>query len=92
LPIWYFTSDPMWAVVILTVIDLLGFGPTIRKSYSQPQSESLGFFALFATRNLIVIMALENYTIATVLFPAAIAFACLFLITLIVYRRQTIVR
>jgi len=90
LPIWYFTSDPMWAVVILTVIDLLGFGPTIRKSYNQPQSESPGFFALFATRNLIVIMALENYTVATVLFPAAIAFSCLFLITMIVYRRRII--
>ena len=90
LPFWYLTSDPMWAVIILTIVDMLGFGPTIRKAYNQPHSESLAFFGLFATRNLIVIMALENYTVATVLFPAAIAFACLFLITMIVYRQREI--
>lgn len=25
LPLWYFTSDPLWAVVILTTVDILGF-------------------------------------------------------------------
>ena len=33
LPFWYFTSDPLWAVVILTTVDVLGFGPTARKAY-----------------------------------------------------------
>lgn len=31
LPMWYLTSDPLSAVVILTVVDLIGFGPTFRK-------------------------------------------------------------
>ena len=31
LPFWYFTSDPLWAVVILTTVDVLGFGPTSGK-------------------------------------------------------------
>lgn len=88
IPLWYFTSDPLWAVIILTSVDALGFGPTIRKVYSQPYSESLIFFTLFASRNLIVIMALENYSVTTVLFPAVIATACIFLITLITYRRH----
>jgi hypothetical protein len=88
LPLWYFTSDPLWAVVILTTIDVLGFGPTIRKAYFHPHSESLPFFVLFTARNLIVIMALENYTITTVLFPAVIATACTVLITIIRYRRR----
>ena len=88
LPFWYFTSDPLWAVIILTLVDLLGFGPTIRKAYFQPHSESLLFFSLFATRNMLVVLALESYSWTTVLFPAAIAIACLLLITLIAYRRQ----
>ena len=46
LPFWYFTSDPLWAVIILTTVDVLGFGPTVRKAYSQPYSESLSFFAI----------------------------------------------
>jgi hypothetical protein len=88
LPFWYFTSDPLWAVVILTIVDVLGFGPTVRKAYAFPHSESLLFFALFTARNLIVIMALENYSVTTVLFPAVIAAACMLLITLIAYRRR----
>lgn len=87
LPLWYVTSDPLWAVVLLTVIDVLGFGPTLRKAYAFPHSESLLFFALFAARNLIVVMALEHYSLTTVLFPAVIAAACLLLMALITYRR-----
>jgi len=88
LPLWYFTSDPLWAVVILTTVDVLGFGPTVRKVYRYPHSESLLFFALFTVRNLIVIMALERYSVTTVLFPAVIAAACLLLISLILLRRR----
>lgn len=91
LPFWYFTSDPLWAVVILTAVDVLGFGPTVRKAYCMPHSESLLFFGLFAARNLIVILALENHSITTVLFPAVIATACILLMTMLTYRRRVLV-
>jgi hypothetical protein len=90
LPFWYLTADPLWAVVILTTVDVLGFGPTIRKAYHYPRSESLFFFALFATRNLLVIMALEHYSLTTILFPAATGAACIVLITMLGYRRRTL--
>jgi hypothetical protein len=90
LPFWYFTSDPLWAVVILTTVDVLGFGPTVRKAYILPHSESLLFFALFTARNLIVMMALENYSVTTVLFPAVIAAACILLMAMVAYRRRAL--
>jgi hypothetical protein len=90
LPLWYFTSDPVWAVLVLTIVDLLGFGPTVRKAYTSPRSESVLFFALFMLRNSLVILALEQYSLTTVLFPAVIALACLALIMMIIYRRQVL--
>jgi hypothetical protein len=42
LPLWYFTAAT-WAVVILTTVDLLGFGPTARKVRDDPHAESLMF-------------------------------------------------
>lgn len=90
LPLWYSTSDPLWAVVVLTTVDVLGFGPTVRKTYYLPHSESLPFFGLLAARNLVVIMALENYSLTTVLFPAAIGIACVSLIAVMVYRRRVL--
>ena len=90
LPLWYFTSDPLWAVVILTTVDVLGFGPTVRKAYTHPFEEKLTFFALFAARNLVVIAALENYSLTTVLFPAVIATACLLLMGVVMHRRHAL--
>ena len=90
LPIWGTTDNPMWAVIVLTFVDLLGFAATVRKSYAQPYSESLLFFTLFLLRNLLVLIALENYSLTTALFPAVISVACLFLIAMIVYRRRII--
>jgi len=90
LPFWYFTSNPLWAVVILTTIDLIGFAPTFRKSYNYPYQEQLLFFILMASRNIISIMALEHYSLTTLLFPAATALACILLVQLIIIRRTII--
>lgn len=89
LPCWFFTSNPLWAVVTLTLADLIGFGPTIRKAYGHPFDESVSFFALGALRNLLVILALEHYSLTTVLFPAAVGVACLFLSFLLIYWRSS---
>jgi hypothetical protein len=90
LPLWYLTSDPLWAVVILTTVDVLGFGPTFRKAFSQPFEEQLRFFVIMAVRNLISILALEHYSKTTVLFPAVIAAACLMFILMVLYRRRVV--
>lgn len=88
LPLWYFTSDPLSAVVILTTVDLAGFGPTFRKAYAFPFEEKLLFFALIALRNAIAILALQNYSATTVLFPGLTGFACVLFIFMVVYRRR----
>ncbi len=90
LPLWYLTSDPLWAVVLLTTVDVIGFGPTVRKAYHFPYSESLLFFGLFAVRNLLVMMAFENYSVTTLLFPAVIAAVCVALIVMSTYRRRVL--
>ena len=88
LPIWYLTSNPVWAVVVLTCVDILGFGPTIRKIRDQPHSESGAFYGGFALRNALVVMALEEYSWATVLFPAGVGTVCFLVTVFIMVRRQ----
>jgi hypothetical protein len=90
LPLWLATTDPVWAVTVLTLADLFGFGPTIRRAYHSPHQESLLFFALGSLRNLFVIIALEHYSMTTALFPAAVGIACLLLSLMLVLRRQSI--
>lgn len=88
LPLWYLTSDPLCAVVILTTVDILGFGPTFRKAYFLPHQEQMTFFVLIGLRNLISIAALAHYSLTTVLFPAVTGAACLMFILMVVYRRR----
>ena len=90
LPFWFVTSDPLWTVVILTTADLVGFGPTFRAAYRRPHDERIWFFALAAARNLLVILALEHYSLTTALFPAAVGLACMVLAVLIAYRRHAL--
>jgi len=90
LPVWYFSSDPLWAVIILTTVDVLGFGPTIRKAYSYPFDENFLFFALFMLRNIFAAMALESYSLTTMLFPTVIATACLMVLAIIALRRRSL--
>ncbi len=90
LPLWYLTTDPLWTVMVLTVVDALGFGPTFRKVYADPRSESSLFYGVFMLRNLLVIVALESRSATTVFFPAAIATACLALIVLMLWRRRLV--
>ncbi len=89
---WYLSADPLWAVLILTSVDLLGFGPTLRKAYHHPHQEGGSLFAIYAFRNLLVIGAMETFSLTTVLFPAAIALACLGVLLLLAYRRARVPR
>lgn len=91
LPCWLFTSDPLWAVVILTLVDTIGFGPTVRKAYFAPHEESVNLFALTTLRNGLTILALEKFSLTTVLFPAVVGVTCLLVVLMLVYRRRRVV-
>jgi hypothetical protein len=88
LPLWWLTADPLSAVAILTLVDALGYGPTIRKAYGRPFEEHLTFFALVATRNVVSIGALEHYSATTVLFPAVMATIAYGFVALVIFRRR----
>lgn len=87
LPCWLLTSDPLTAVVLLTGIELAGFGPTFRFAFGHPQEEHVGFYSLGALRSTLAVAALEHYSLTTVLFPAAKVLASVTLVALITYRR-----
>ncbi len=88
LPAWFVTADPLWSVVILTVVDALGFGPTLRKAWVRPQEESIAFYALFAVRSGLSVLALASFTLTTVLFPATMVVACIPVCAMLWWRRR----
>ena len=88
LPAWFITQDPLLAVIIMTGVDIAGFGPTLRKAYHHPHSEALSFYVVLVLRNLMILLALENYSWTTILFPAAIALTCVCLVIVVLVRKR----
>jgi hypothetical protein len=90
LGLYAITDQPLLSVVLLVAVDMLGFIPTIRKSWNKPHTETLFSYSLNTFRFAIGIYALQTYTVVTWLYPVAWLLANgLFSILLIVRRRQT---
>ncbi|CAN5182604.1 hypothetical protein BH09PAT2_BH09PAT2_07920 [soil metagenome] len=69
LAIWLFAKEPVLSTILLTLIDLLGFAPTIRKSWNKPYSETLSFYFLNTIRFALAVFSLHEYTVVTSLYP-----------------------
>lgn len=90
IPIWFITGDPLWAVIVVVIIESLGFFPTYRKAFSHPHVESMTAFFLTILKYSLALLALEKYTLTTTLFPIALIILSSVLLTEIYWRRKKI--
>lgn len=85
--VWWGMHQPLLAVVMVSLIDGIGYWPTWRKTYEEPGSESLFFWILMATSVACIIAASESWNFLTILYPATLAIANSILVGIIVMRR-----
>ena len=90
--LWLVVKQPVWSVVLATVVEILGFAPTVRKSWSKPHSETLFTYEIAALRHGISILALQQFNILTVLYPAAWTIANIFFVAFLYWRRNTFLK
>lgn len=88
---WLLTNDPLVSVILITIIDALGFLPTVRKSYKKPHQETLVTFMLSIIKYSLVVIALQKYTAVTVLFPLSLVVMNALFVGMLVIRRKQIV-
>lgn len=68
---WLVADQPIVAIFFAVIADMLAFFPTVRKSWNQPHTETLSLYATNTLRFGLAILAIEHYTILSVLWPAA---------------------
>jgi len=73
--VYVFLHNPVLSVILITIIDFVGFLPTLRKAYVEPYSETLSLFLLGTVWSTFNIVAISTYSITTTLYPACILFA-----------------
>lgn len=88
--IYLFTDKPLLAVALVAIIDFVGFLPTFRKGYEEPETETLSTFVLSSIGNILSILALENYTLITTLYVGSLWFTNGSFATMIWLRRNQI--
>src|SRR3989344_5279429 len=86
--LWYFTNSLLWSVILITVIDALGFYPTFRKSYHKPHEETMLTFFLSGLKFVIAIIALQNYSVVTYLYPASLVLMNFIFVGLLLVRKR----
>ncbi len=69
IPIWLVTDNPIYALMIVIMIDGLSFYPTIRKSWNDPWGEPPLSYFWGGLRYFLTLFAVNEPTIATLAYP-----------------------
>ncbi len=88
IPVWILTNNPLWSVVIITVIDALAFFPTFRKTWKEPSTEPAITYLLSSLKFFIALFALETITLTTFLYPFSLVLMNTAFVFMLVYRRK----
>ena len=87
--LWIVVKQPVWSIILLVSSDVIGFAPTVRKSWNKPHEEGLFTWEITAFRHGLSIFALQRFNILTMLYPVVWTVAnALFSIFLIIRRKQ----
>jgi hypothetical protein len=80
--VWWLARSPLLALTANIGLDLLGALPTIRKSYHEPEAESLRSWMVFLLADALNLCALGAWSLATSLYPVYLFILAAVLVTL----------
>lgn len=69
IPLWKMTDNPVWALTIIVVIDILSYWPTIRKSYNKPQTEPPISAFISGFRYFLMLLAIPDPAWGNMVYP-----------------------
>ncbi|WP_396333474.1 hypothetical protein [Burkholderia anthina] len=90
IPLWMLTDDPTVSICLVTLIELAGLGPTVRKTLRDPWSESLAYFALCVLKYALALLALSRWNVAVAFYPSVNIIASIGICALMIVRRQAL--
>lgn len=86
---WVITRDPTISVVTAVGIDLAAFVPTLRKTWSRPETETPLLYGTNVVRHILALSSLQTYNIATTLHSIAMICANTLMTSFILFRSKS---
>jgi len=88
--VWWRMDDPLIAVLMVTGIDAIGFIFTFRKSFAEPWSETLSFWASMAMASVFLIVSTAQYNFLTVTYAAMLLMGNITVWMICFFRRRVV--
>lgn len=88
--VYALTGSGLWAVLLGILADLIGYVPTLVKTWRKPDSEDPTFFALEGVASLFAILAIGELRV-DILLPVYFALSA-FGVVLLIYRKRFLAR
>lgn len=86
--LWWLTSGPLFAVILVSIIDIIGFVPTFKKGFKKPFEDSVTIFWVSNISFILSLMAMENHNLTTWLYPVTIIVTNSTFVIMIILRRK----
>jgi hypothetical protein len=86
--LWFYTNNPLWAVILTTAVDLVGFVPTIRKSLEHPFEETWSTYLMGGIKWVLSVAALSHYSAVTLIYPLGMIVANFGFVLFLLYTRR----
>ncbi len=90
IPLWLVTRDPLWSVLLVTIINVIGYYPTFRKSWHLPHEEMIYAFSIGCLKALVSLWALQHYSVVTMIYPLSFCVCDAVLVAVLIWRRKRI--
>ncbi len=88
IPLWYATSNPLWALLLLIGIESTAFWLTLKKGWFHPGEEMAFSYAVYAIATLLALLAVQTYNFITIAYPVFIITGNVAITLVVLGRRQ----
>lgn len=88
--VWILLDNPYISVILITLISILGFIPTVRKSWNKPGQETISQYILASVKFILAIIILDNFSFLTLTFPLYLVIANAAFVLMILMRKRII--
>lgn len=85
--VWWQLHQPLLSVFMVSLIDVLGYIPSFRKTWQEPWSETLISWLGFTAGNIFALLALSQYNLLTTTYLVAVILASAILFFICLVRR-----
>jgi hypothetical protein len=92
LGLWLVAKQPVLSVILIVLTDVLGFAPTVRKSWNKSYSETLVMYEITAVRHGLSIFALMQFNMLTAVYPIVWTLANLAFSVMLLVRRKAMAK